>query len=140
MKRYYFAHPYATKEIVRGKELEWESRYDIEIVNPFFDLNRDDVTALEELRITRRQLDCNTLVQKDLIAIQSCDAIIAYISGDRSIGTPMEVFFSWQLHKPVHAIVTCGEDDHPWLRRCCEEIYLSFDEFEHEELLWEGDE
>jgi len=137
MKRYYFAHPWPSREAVRQKELEWESRYEIEIVNPFFDLNRDDVAAIDELRITRRQLDCHTLVQRDLIAILSSDAVIAYINGDVSYGTIMEIFWAWVCHKPVYLIITNGNDDHPWLRECAEEIFLSFDEFEQEELQWQ---
>jgi len=138
MKRFYGAHPFTSRAVFRQKELEWESRYEIEIVNPFEDLNRDDVQALDEHRITRSQLDCHKLVQRDLIAILSCDAVIAYVNGDVSYGTIMEIFFAWTMHKPVHLIITNGDFDHPWLRECCEDIYWSFDEFEQEELYWEG--
>ena len=134
MRRYYFAHPFGSRAIIRQKELEWESRYDIEIVNPFSDLSRNDVVALDEGRITRRQLDHHLIVNRDLVAIQSCDAMIAYIDGSPSKGTPMEIFYAWQFHKPVYLIVTDGDQDHSWLIVTCEEIYLSFDEFEEDEL------
>ena len=55
------------------------------------------------------------IVELDKIDIQRSDAVL--VSFDKpSVGTSMEVFFAWQIGKPVVVVAAPGITISPWLR------------------------
>lgn len=130
MDRYYLAHPFDSRIEMRQKELQWEAAYEIEIVNPFYDLNRDDVKAIDEGYTDRYFADPCQLVNRDLTAILNSNGVIAYVNGMLSYGTIMEIVWSHIFHIPVYLICTNGHHGHPWLKYHTEDIFISFEDFE----------
>ena len=131
MVKYYLAHPFDSRKEMRVWELHLALQYEIDIVNPFYSLHRDDVISIDEGRAGRyEKLDPDELVMRDLEAIGRCNAIIAYVNGDLSYGTIMEIVYASKMNKEIHIIVTNGHEKHPWIVFHADHIYLSKQEFE----------
>ena len=128
----YGAHPFSYRKWFRQWELHLEVKFDIEIVNPFYDLAREDIKAIDEGLMNRYEADHNTLVDRDLEAISDCEGVIAIINGDGSYGTPMELVYAHNWSKTVHAIIMNGHENHPWLKYHSDYIYTSLEQFEKE--------
>jgi len=134
MRDYYGAHPFPSREEFRLWELETENHYDIEIVNPFYDLGREDIKAVDEGLKERYDFDPATIVLRDITAMLSCQKVLVWINGEFSIGTIIEFIIAVFLRKETHVVVTNGHQDHPWIKYFATEIYTSFDEFVDNEL------
>jgi nucleoside 2-deoxyribosyltransferase len=130
--RYYLAHPFDARHEIREWELATEVKYDIELVNPFYDVHRADVSAIDEGRHERyERLDPANIVKRDLDAIDDADGVIAFVDGSVSYGTPMEIMYSHCVH-PDSTFIVCtnGHHDHPWLRYHSTRIFTSKQELE----------
>ena len=128
---YYVAHPFDSRQEIRQWELHCEVAYDVEITNPFYDLNRDDVIGIDEGREGRyEKLDPDELVARDLEAIAHSRGVIAYVNGDLSYGTIMEIVYAYQLHVPVYVVCTNGHHNHPWLVYHADQVFTSLQELE----------
>ena len=113
----YLAHPFDYRKEARHWELGFEKRTGIELVNPFYDLERTDVKEIDEDRAGRyEKLDHIKLVERDLTAIYDADFVVAFVTGDLSYGTIQEIVYSYLAGKPVFIIVTNGHEGHPWLK------------------------
>ena len=129
---YYLSHPFDTKEMMRQWELRIEVEYDLEIINPFYDISRDDIRAIDQGLMGRYEgLDPEVIVHRDLNAIAQSDGVIAYIDGSVSYGTIMEIVYAYQLNKTVNLIITNGHEQHPWLVFHSGPIYTSLEAFEY---------
>jgi len=129
--KYYLAHPFDSRKEMRQWELYCECHYDIEITNPFYDITRADIDPIDNGTASRYEhLDPEEVVSRDLNAITNSDAVIAYVSGDVSIGTSMEIVYAYCAGIPVYVICTNGHQNHPWLSFHAEMIFTSKDEFE----------
>jgi nucleoside 2-deoxyribosyltransferase len=127
----YLAHPFDSRTEMRQWELEIENRLEIEIVNPFYDITRDDVDPIDMGRAGRyEKLNPQELVERDLEAIERSNGVIAYINGDLSYGTIMEIVYAKLMDIPVYLVCTNGHHDHPWLRHHAKEIFTSKQELE----------
>ena len=123
----YLAHSYEDRFKVRKIEESLEKQYNIELHNPFYDVERDEMKELDKVGKTREEAyksvmpawtieKCNEIVSRDLDAIQKCDGILTFITPSIAIGTPMEIFFcAYCLGLPVY-IITETQYNHPWLR------------------------
>ncbi|MEM3646555.1 MAG: hypothetical protein QW334_00220 [Thermofilum sp.] len=100
----YLAHPFGLRGFMRKWELEIESKYPVEIVNPFFDLPE--------------RHDYIEIVEKDLEALDGCDIVLAVVS-ERSVGTKMEIFHARRSGKIVVAYFIDPElRSDPWIQYC----------------------
>jgi nucleoside 2-deoxyribosyltransferase len=79
-------------------------------------------------------LNPRLIVEEDLALIEDCDAIIAYINGDTSYGTIMEIVYAHLSKKLIAGVITNGYVNHPWLKHHCTDIYTNFNEMEDEFL------
>jgi len=129
IEKIYMAHPFPSREKMRAWELQFETETGIEVVNPFYDLERHDVRAIDEGLKARYDLDYETLVDRDLQAIQGVDAVLAIVDGNVSIGTIMEIVYAYQYNKPVIVMCSNGHEEHPWLKYHAEIICTSLDAF-----------
>ncbi len=116
-KTFYLAHPTVARSEIREWELSVEKKYNINLLNPFFDKYRKDSTELNAGKIYTQNLDYKFIVEEDLKAIDKCDGILAIMT-ENSIGTAMELFYnSVYLSKPTYLII---EDSklmhHPWIK------------------------
>jgi nucleoside 2-deoxyribosyltransferase len=133
----YIAHQFDSRHEVRELELELEKELGIEIVNPFYDLTRDDVKAIEDGSMKRYEADPDKIVSRDLEALRHCDALIGIISNTEvSYGTPMEIMFMSVLPKPIFLLVTNGHEKHPWLVSLSHSIHTNKEDFIKQLRTW----
>jgi len=129
-KKYYMGHPFDSRFKMREWELEIEKELDIEIINPFFDVERDDREVIDEKDVTldtqatrkdRYGLsdeECEELVGRDVDLIAESDGMITIIDGSLSYGTIQEMVYAFEIHKKlVYSVISNGHIGHPWLRR-----------------------
>lgn len=116
-KTFYLAHPTVTKNEVREWELSVEKKYNINLLNPFFDNYTKDATKLVEGKIYVQNPDYRFIVEEDLKAIDRCDGILAILT-ENSMGTAMELFYnSVHLSKPTYIIIEDSKlIQHPWMK------------------------
>ena len=57
------------------------------------------------------------IVENDKLDIMHCDVVLVYYTKP-SVGTSMEILFSWEQHKPVIVVDAAGAGDSlsPWIR------------------------
>jgi hypothetical protein len=128
----YVAHPVLARDMVRAWELEFERYSGIDLINPFHDVEREldeDLHASEAGDYT--SVDPNELVLLDLQALNKCDFVVAFITGQRSYGTLMEIVYAYQAGIPVYIICTNGHEYHPWLRYHATHMFTSTEQFEY---------
>ena len=125
---------------MREWELEIEKELGIEIINPFFDVEREDRVVIDDEGITlttqstRKERyglsdeDCVNLVWRDLDSINDSDGIIAIVDGSLSYGTIQEMVYARLMMLPVLAVVSNGHIGHPWLRYHSTELFETLDE------------
>jgi len=119
MLKLYLAHPVTMRKEIRQLELEIEKQTGIELINPFYDTERDDIEKIDSGQITRESASLNpgNIVGKDLGQITMTDGVVAYLTKEtHQIGTICEIWYcSQQAHKPIYVVSTdCLM--HPWVR------------------------
>jgi len=142
VENFYMAHPFELRRTVRKWELRMESKYNINLDNPFYDHTRSDIDNLDALKENSkaqkeyfRQRNTpetiNRIVDGDLKSIRQSDGLIAYLD-KKGIGTPMEIFFAARiLHIPVY-IITKKFTYHPWIMKYATKIFphrTAFEQF-----------
>jgi nucleoside 2-deoxyribosyltransferase len=116
LKRGYLAHPFDTRNAIKIWQKKFEMATGLELINPFYDLERTDVIEIDEDRAGRyEKLDPTELVERDLAAIFRSDFVVAFVTGALSYGTIQEIVYAKLGEKPVFLIVTNGHEGHPWL-------------------------
>ena len=130
----YLAHPFEIRHEIR----EWQEKTKIEgveWVNPFYDLEEDDIKEIDRLDITRKQIgdgeyvaNPESIVPKDIEGLRNCDAIMCLWTEDHSIGVPMETVYAWHLGLKVYSV--CLENEyHPWVQFHSDMTFLTLDFF-----------
>ena len=125
----YLAHPFMSRKDVWIWEHEIEAEYGIELVNPFYDTDREDIHRIDAGEMPRYTVSAG-VVDDDLELIEDCDGIVAIIDGATSYGTIMEIVYAFLHNKSVYIICTNNHQEHPWLRYHADEIFTSREEFE----------
>lgn len=135
IKSLYLAHPWDMHEFVRNWELYFERIYKIDLFNPFFNSEGNDIKYAKkgdrELRHIITKKAGNTIVNRDLRAIEKTDGLIAFLEYSKhSLGTPMEIFYSGKiLQKPTFVISSnCG--GHPWILSLATKVFKNTNSFE----------
>jgi len=134
-QRLYLAHPFDRRHEIRLKELIFEKETGIELVNPFYDVNRDDMELIDKGLMPPRRADKErgkSIVTGDLKLINSCDGILAnYNKNDFSIGTPMEIFYNHYVLKHPGYLITDSKDvsGHPWITKNINKSFENYDKF-----------
>lgn len=126
----YLAHPFDTRHWVRKWEPLFEKGTGIELVNPFYDLTRDDIDPIDSGRADRYEhLIASDIVERDVECIKACDFVVAFVTGDLSYGTIMEIVYAYQYSIPVYIICTNKHEAHPWLVYHARQVFTSIDKF-----------
>ena len=66
----------------------------------------------------------------DLNAVYASDFVVAWVTGQRSYGTIMEICYAKMHDIPVYIICTDGHEDHPWLRYHATHMFSAPGQFE----------
>ena len=140
--KFYLCHPFDSRYKMREWELKVEKLLGIEIINPFFDVERPDKNIIETPDITlssqstRKERyglsdeDVDILVERDLKLIKECDGVIVIVDGSLSYGTIQEMVYAKNWGKLVCSIISNGHVGHPWLRYHSTEVFENLDKFE----------
>ena len=128
----YLAHPLISRAYVRNWEKGFEERTGIELVNPFYDAReRKEIEALDRGERKRYEdIDPFSIVNGDLKSIAEAEGTVAILDTDVTIGTIMEIVYTYNANKPVYCIVTNGWAKHPWIIFHATKIFASEKEFE----------
>lgn len=118
--KFYLAHPLASRTDIRKHELAIEKEHkDLKLINPFYDLTRDDIKKIDQGLITRwkfKKKDCSRIVEGDVEAILDSDGILAVIDDSLSYGTILEIAYAKFAHKFVVLLNLNSTHKHPWLK------------------------
>jgi hypothetical protein len=136
--RLYLSHTIGIRKDVREWEKYLECKYDIELINPFYDLGRSipverlDSGEIEPYSDMNETL-ANEIVTRDLNAINSSDGILAYVDC-ASVGTSMEIYHCKQLlMKPVLIYIKNKKlAKHPWLLHFSSDMCNSMSDVERQ--------
>ena len=126
----YLAHNLDTRHEIRKWELRVEKNHKIKLLNPFYDIVRNDVVDLDSGKVTRWQLNdkrCHALVKRDLKAIDKCEGILAFVTG--SVGTTLEIGYAKATNKKIY-IISKDYIMHPWIRVYADLRFATKEEFE----------
>ena len=138
--RFYLAHPLDSRQKIREWELGLEKRLDIELINPFYDIDRIEIKEIDNnTRKNKYELseeECELLVLRDIDLIKNSQGIIALVDGSISYGTIMEIAYAKMMAKYIYMIVTNGHEKHPWFKYHANKIFTDFKSLE-EELIHE---
>lgn len=133
----YLAHPALSRKKIREWELKIEGKYNLDLINPFYDVGGIECELMKQYDAGVPYKDVpkpfgyeQYLVHRDINAILKSDFVIAFITGDVSYGTIMEICYATQLKKPVFLIVLNKEEEHPWLKYHSCQRFTSIKEFE----------
>lgn len=139
-KKIYLCHPFDSRFLMRKWELVIEAEGKIEIINPFFDVEREDKDVLLDTettlssQATRKERygltdeQCKNLVERDLDLINTSDGVIVIIDGNISYGTIQEMVYAYAYGKPIFAYIANGHSGHPWLRYHASKIFTDLEE------------
>lgn len=127
----YLAHNFDDRFKIRKIEKRLEKVYNIELLNPFYDVKRHDVRKLDEIGITRKEIygkiqlwnkkTCGLLVERDLKAIRQSDGLLTIIHS-ATIGTSMEIISCAYFYRMPVYIITNTHYGHPWIKYM---VYIS---------------
>ena len=134
----YIAHNLAHRKSIRKTQLEIESKYNIKLVNPFYEYQREEIVTLDQI-ISKEDKDlykqswsdeaCEAIVDMDLEMIRKCDGLLVFLSSNAAlIGTSMEVQFAHMLNMKIF-IITTNYQFHPWIRTYATRIFNNVTEF-----------
>jgi len=130
-KKGYVAHPILDRHMVRDWIADIMKRTGITLVNPIVDVEKEeehDLKASETGDYSAATAD--QIVLKDLDALVDCDFTVAFVTGNRSYGTIMEIVYAALSLKPVFIVCTNGHDTHPWLAYHATKTFKTVEEFE----------
>lgn len=131
VRRLYLAHSIDARKEVRAWELAIEKRFNIELVNPFYDsAERAHIERLDAGTITRFDVDPDFIVKGDIAAILDSQGIVAIVGPQTTYGTIMEIVYAYLNHKPVYLVVTNGFERHCWFRYHATVIFTNLQELE----------
>ena len=128
----YLAHPVNSRKYVREWELEFEKKHGSILLNPFYDMERFDITDLDNNVRNPRKKSPKACVEDDLNMIKKAKGgILAIIDENIAVGTLQEIVYAkiWGL-QVVTIIINKKYQNHPWLVYHSDEIFFSMKEFE----------
>jgi len=139
-KTLYLAHNFSSRKAIRKWELRLEGKYNINLDNPFYDHDRNDIATLDALkdgskkqveyfkeRNTRDMVDI--IVEGDLKLIRKSDGIVSKITSP-SIGTSMEIIMAARVYGIPVYVITKTVAYHPWIKKHATKIFSTQKEFE----------
>lgn len=137
-KIYYVAHPWDSRFSVENYIRVWKKFHpNFTFINPFYDVLKKNEVLNETRKVQYESGNPFVIVPQDLRLIDSCNELIAFVTGDLSYGTIMEIAYAHMRGKKVNIICTNGHEKHPWLvyhsmYENCSNMFTSVIDFEKE--------
>lgn len=128
--QYYLAHPFYSRKRIRNWELEIENKKSIDLINPFYDVERKDVQDIDQGVENPYVKPYKEIVEDDLELIESSIGVVAIVDKGAAVGIYQELVYAHNWEKDIHSIVLNGKEGHPWLKYHSNEIYNSLEDFE----------
>jgi nucleoside 2-deoxyribosyltransferase len=140
IKTLYLAHNFEIRKKIRKWELRMEGKYNINLDNPFYDHDRNDIRALDNLEdgspeqdryFKERNTDAmvELIVEGDLELIRKSDGIVTQIKSP-SIGTSMEIIMAARIYGIPVYVITKKYAFHPWIKKHATMTFSNTFEFE----------
>jgi len=127
----YLAHPFSSRKEIREWELKIEKKIGIELINPFYDLNRKDVSRIDSGASEKFEgLNHTEIIQRDVGYIAISNGVVSIVNGETSYGTVQEMVYSKILQKPNYCLVTNGYENHPWIKYHSTKIFTKIEKLE----------
>ena len=109
----------------------FEKRTGIDLVNPFYDVKRDDVEEIDLGRHERyEKINHKELVIRDVNKIYNSNGMVSFVTGDLSYGTLMEMVYNYLINHPNYMYISNGHQDHPWLKYHSTKIFTDLGNLE----------
>lgn len=104
----YLAHSLEVRKTIRKLELQLEKKFNIELVNPFYDVDRPEIKRMDKGKQNRLDFTlkkCIKIREKDLDLIINCDGLLCIVfKSNKMIGSFKEMCFAYENNKPVYLI------------------------------------
>jgi nucleoside 2-deoxyribosyltransferase len=136
--KYYLAHSTTLIKKTRKWQLSIEGRFDIKLINPFYNNPNEDANELVKISKTNKALrdymkklsdyQCKSIMERDLELIRKSDGIVAYFETP-TIGTSMEIIYcAYLLRLPVY-LISKHHKHHCWIRALATKTFRTRTEF-----------
>jgi len=127
---FYLAHPFDSRGYVRKWELEFEKKFDINLINPFYDTDQSEI--MKEMDSGEREKHDFSMkyVEKDIGLILKSDGLVGIIDRNKTIGTIMEIVYSYMFGKLTYLIAKGEEINHPFLKYHANRLFSDTETFE----------
>jgi len=121
MHDFYLAHPLQLRHEVRAWELMIEKKTGVDILNPFYDVYREEILKIDAGIAETYDSTFNhfNIVETDLSHLVICRNVLVILREALSIGTHCEMWDSVKCGRPVH-IITDTFHNHPWVKYSAE--------------------
>lgn len=130
-KNFYLAHPTNSRHKVREWERKMESKYPINLFNPFYDMDRDDVKDWDSGAQNPRVKPVKSLVEDDLKFIKIYkDGVIAILDENVGVGSLQEMVYAFLWGIDIYTVANDKYIKHPWVVYHSRRIFSSIEELE----------
>lgn len=141
----YLSHPILMRTEVRQWELYIEGKYNINLLNPFYEKSQLETKIIRTLdkegEFNYSKKISDEIVMKDEHLIKNADGLLSMMGDALAIGTPMELYFSYRVcHKPTfviapNAVITkdgkwSPVGNHPWVQAHTDKWFSNKELFE----------
>jgi len=132
VKKFYIAHPFVDRKIVRLWQQDFQKELDsnninIFLYNPIYDSGRCYTQMIDSGEMDKSELDKDIIISQDLLQLGSSDAIIAItLTPEKTIGTYMEIAIAKTLNSSVPVYFVCPSEttrNSIWIKAFSNEIF-----------------
>ena len=128
---FYLAHPFEARKIVRPWELLVEKFFNINLINPIYDLYSEATKLIDDgLKTRYEKVDYIKLVERELEQIRGdgTKGVIMIQPGNFfSIGAYHEMVYTHNIGKPVYVLIMNGHHEHPWVKYHSTKIFTTWE-------------
>jgi len=132
VKKFYVAHPFVDRKIVRLWQQDFQKELDnnninIFLYNPIYDSGRCYTQMIDSGEMDKSELDKDIIISQDLLQLGSSDAIIVIIlTPEKTIGTYMEIAIAKTLNSSIPVYFVCPSEitrNSIWIKAFSNEIF-----------------
>ena len=132
VKKFYIAHPFVDRKIVRLWQQDFQKELDsnninIFLYNPIYDSGRCYTQMIDSGEMDKSELDKDIIISQDLLQLGSSDGIIVItLTPEKTIGTYMEMAIAKTLNSSIPVYFVCPSEitrNSIWIKAFSNEIF-----------------
>ncbi len=132
VKKFYIAHPFVDRKIVRLWQQDFQKELDsnninIFLYNPIYDSRRCYTQMIDSGEMDKSELDKDIIIPQDLLQLGSSDGIIVItLTPEKTIGTYMEIAIAKTLNPSIPVYFVCPSEitrNSIWIKAFSDEIF-----------------